>query len=101
MQAVSRRLSDMRYADGTIGFFYPPNFTFGQPVYLSQLYAAVMEIDGVESAVVKVFKRYWEIPHGEIASGSIPMGAFEIPRCDNDLNFQEQGVLRLTAVGGL
>jgi hypothetical protein len=101
MEAASRRMSDLRYADGSIGFFYPPNFTFGEPVYLSQLYAAVMEVQGVDSCVVKVFKRYWEVAHGELATGVIPMGPFEIPRCDNDRNFQEQGVLRLTAVGGL
>jgi hypothetical protein len=101
MEAAGRRLSNLRHADGSTGFFYPPNFTFGEPVYLSQLYAAVMEVDGVESAVVKVFKRYWEVAHGELEAGVIPMGPFEIPRCDNDRNFQEQGVLRLTAVGGL
>src|SRR5262249_2278397 len=45
MEAASRRLSNLRYADGSIGFFHPPNFTFGESVYLSQLYAAVMEVD--------------------------------------------------------
>jgi hypothetical protein len=29
------------------------------------------------------------------------MGDFEIARLDNDPNFRENGVLRLTAVGGL
>ena len=29
------------------------------------------------------------------------MTPFEIPRLDNDRNFPENGVLRLTAVGGL
>lgn len=100
-EAVTRRLSNLRYADGSTGFFYPPNFTFGEPVYLSQLYAAVMDVDGVDSVVVTVFKRYWETSHGELASGVIPMGPFEIPRCDNDRNFQEQGVLRLTVLEGL
>ncbi len=101
MEAVARRLSNRRHADGSTGFFHPPNFTFGQSVHLSQLYAAVMEIEGVESVQAQVFKRFWEIAHGEIAAGVIRMGPFEIPRCDNDRNFQEQGVLRLTAVGGL
>jgi hypothetical protein len=101
VEAVERRLSNRRFADGRTGFFYPPNFTFGLSVYLSQLYAAAMEIEGVESAEVRVFKRFWEVAHGEIESGVIRMGPFEIPRCDNDRNFREQGVLRLTAVGGL
>ena len=29
------------------------------------------------------------------------MSPFEIPRLDNDRNFADNGVLRLTAVGGL
>jgi hypothetical protein len=37
----------------------------------------------------------------ELEHGVIPMGPWEIPRLDNDPNFMENGVLRLTAVGGL
>jgi hypothetical protein len=76
-------------------------FNFGQPVYLSQLYAAIEAVEGVDSATVKVFKRYWDTARDELARGVIEMGPFEIPRLDNDPNFAEDGVLRLTAVGGL
>lgn len=92
LEAVSKALS---------GFFALTQFAFGQPVYLSRLYAAVEAVEGVDSAHVTVFKRYWEAANGEIGKGLIAMGDFEIARLDNDPNFRENGVLRLTAVGGL
>ena len=100
LEAVSRRLSNKRFADGSRGFFHLLEFTFGESVYLSRLYAAINEIQGVESASVQVFKRYWETANDELERGHIAMGPFEIPRLDNDPNFPENGVLRLTAVGG-
>jgi hypothetical protein len=98
--AALRLLSNQAYADGARGFFFPLNFGFGQSVYLSRLYAALERVDGLASATVTVFKRYWEIARDELARGSIAMGDMEIPRLDNDPNFPEHGVLRLTAVGG-
>ncbi|MFN4089336.1 MAG: putative baseplate assembly protein [Alphaproteobacteria bacterium] len=91
LEAVARALRS---------FFAPAAFAFGQPVYLSRLYAAVEAVAGVDSAHVTVFKRFWESPNGEIGKGLIPMAAFEIPRLDADPNFRENGVLRLIALGG-
>lgn len=100
LAAVLVALSNRVLPDGTRGFFHPLNFGFGQAVYLSRLYAAVEAIEGVESATATVFRRYWEVPHGELQRGVIPMADMEIPRLDNDPNFPEAGVLTLTAVGG-
>jgi hypothetical protein len=85
---------------GAPGLFDPANFTFGQPVYLSRLYAAAEGVDGVESATVTVFKRHGRDPAGEIANGSIPIGAWEIARLDNDPSHMENGTLTITAGGG-
>ena len=98
---VQRVLSNRTYGDGTVGFFFPLRFGFGTAVYLSQLYAAVTAVEGVNSAEITTFKRYWDPPRGELDKGAIAMTPFEIPRLDNDRNFAENGVLRLTAVGGL
>ena len=100
LAAVARALSNRAFADGTRGFFHPLEFVFGQPVYLSRLYAAVEAVPGVESVTVQVFKRYWEVARDELARGRIGLGAFEIARLDNDPNVPEQGVLTLAAVGG-
>ena len=94
-------LSNRSFADGSRGFFHRLEFSFGEPVYLSRLYAAIEAVEGVDSATIKVFKRYWEPARDELARGVIEMGPFEIARLDNDANFAENGVLRLTAVGGL
>jgi predicted phage baseplate assembly protein len=101
LEGVSRALSNRQYADGTTGFFHPSRFAFGQGIYVSQLYDVVEKVEGVDSAVVKVFKRYWMIANNELENGLIPIGPLEIARLDNDPNFMENGVLRLTALGGL
>jgi hypothetical protein len=101
LQAVARVLSNRTFADGSRGFFHPLAFTFGQPVYLSRLYAAIEAVEGVDSATVKVFKRYWDAARDELDRGVIEMGPFEIPRLDNDASLPENGVLRLSAIGGL
>lgn len=101
LEAVARALSNQRFADGTVGFFHPSRFGFGQDVYLSQLYTAVEHVEGVDSAVVTVFKRYWAVANNELENGVLLLGDDEIARLDNDPNFAENGVLRLTATGGL
>lgn len=98
---AQRQLSNRAFADGSAGFFYPLRFGFGSGVYLSQLYAVVGEIEGINSAEITLFKRFWEAPADELERGVIALGPFEIPRLDNDPNFPENGVLRLSALGGL
>jgi hypothetical protein len=100
-EAVARVLSNQAYGDGTHGFFYLPEFDFGEPIYLSRLYEAIGQVEGLESATVTTFKRFWEAAGDELTSGVIGIGAFEIPRLDNDRNRPEDGVLRFNAVGGL
>ncbi len=99
-QAVAAALSSGPLPGGRRGFFDPRNFTFGLPVYLSRLYAAVERVEGVESAVAKTFKRFGRVAQGELAAGMISVGPDEIAQLQNDPNFIEQGVLRITAVGG-
>ena len=43
--------------DGRRGVFHPDNFTFGQTVYLSPLYAAAQAVAGVDSVVITKFQR--------------------------------------------
>ncbi len=100
LQAVARILSNRAFPDGSRGFFHPLAFGFGQPVYLSRLYAAIEAVDGVDSATVTLMKRYWEAARDELDRGLAEMGPFEIPRLDNDASLPENGVLRLTAIGG-
>ena len=100
LKAVTQALTGRGLAGGALSFFDPLVFAFGEPVYLSALYAAVTAVEGVSSAKVLLFKRYWEDERDELERGLIEMAPFEIARLDNDPNFPENGVLRLSAVGG-
>ncbi|MGB7539428.1 MAG: putative baseplate assembly protein [Anaerolineales bacterium] len=99
-EALLYALDNRLHASGESGFFYSNNFTFGQALYLSRLYAAVEAVEGVDSAEVKVFQRFGKLPNREIAQGYLPMGRLEIARVDNDPSFPENGILRLNLAGG-
>ncbi|HHM05334.1 MAG TPA: putative baseplate assembly protein [Gammaproteobacteria bacterium] len=100
LEAVSRALSARINPDGSRGFFHPDNFSFGQPVYLSRLYQALEAVTGVDSAQVTRLRVFGQDDNGELATGVLPIGPWQIARLDNDPNFQENGVLRLSAGGG-
>lgn len=100
LAAVTEALSNRDNPDGTRGFFHPEQLAFGQPVYLSALYAALEKVQGLDSAQVTCFQRFGHDPAGELDAGVIPIGPWQIARLDNDPNFQERGVLRLSADGG-
>jgi hypothetical protein len=98
--AVLEALSSRVFSDGRKGFFHPDNFTFGQSVYLSQLYEVVEGVPGVDSAEVVIFKRFAKEANGELDQGFISTNRLEIARLDNDANFPENGVLRLNMMAG-
>jgi predicted phage baseplate assembly protein len=85
---------------GTAGLFNPSRFTFGQPVYLSSVYAAAESVPGVESVYATAFQRHGRLPAAELDEGLITIGAWEIAQLDNDANCVENGVLTVTAGGG-
>jgi hypothetical protein len=99
-QALLAALSNEVLPDGTKGFFNPDNFTFGQPLFVSKLYSAVMSVEGVDSAIIKTFQRYGKVANNELQQGYIPAGRLEILRLDNDPNFPENGALQLNMDGG-
>jgi len=98
--AVAEALSTRTLRGGRLGFFHPENLTFGTPVYLSRIYAAVEAVDGVDTAVVRVFRRYGRASAGELEAGVLALGRGEIAQLENDPNFLEHGVLRIEALGG-
>jgi predicted phage baseplate assembly protein len=99
-EAVRRRVGARALSDGTLGFFHPDNFTFGQPVFLSELYAAVEGVPGVDSVEITVFKRFGSVPNNELQVGRIEVGRLEIVRLNNDPNFPEHGILTIEMRGG-
>lgn len=87
-------------AEGKPGFFHPDNFTFGSPLYLSRLIAAVMATAGVQSVSPKTFQRLGRLSQGEIDSGVIRPSDVEVLQLDDDPSFPERGRLVLTLGGG-
>jgi hypothetical protein len=100
-QRLLERLSSRTLPDGTRGFFQPDEFTFGQPVYLSRIYAVVQGTEGVRWAKATRFQRFGKEAAGELEAEVIELGRTEVARLDNDPSFQENGVLELTLSGGL
>jgi hypothetical protein len=80
-------------ADGAPGVFHPDNFSFGDPLYLSRVYAAAMALDGVASVQPITFHPRGRVASGEIAAGVIRVNASDILRCDSDPNRPEYGAI--------
>ncbi len=87
--------------DGRRGFFHPDRFTFGQPVYLSQLYEAAVRVAGVASVEVTRFQRLNKNPDGELQEGVLVPASLEVLRLDNDPSNPENGKLELEMLGGI
>jgi baseplate J-like protein len=86
---------------GRRGYFHPDNFTFGQPVFLSQIYRVAMQQPGVASVEVKRFQRFGKNPNQEIDNGFLRPALLEIVQLDNDRNFPENGKLEFDVHGSL
>ena len=76
-------------------FLSPQNFTLGQPVYLSPIYAAARAVagvtrgvgDGVPAARRRNTEQY-------LQQGEIPLGPFQVARLDNDPSLPDHGSSR-------
>lgn len=100
-QALDAAFGAGTRADGTVGFFHPDRYTFGQPVVLSQLIATALDVPGVGSVLDVVrFQRQGESSRGEIDRGFIGMHRLEIARLDNDPSVRERGRLTFLLEGG-
>jgi hypothetical protein len=97
LREVKRVLSSSVLPDGTLGLFHPDSFSFGSPVYLSRMVAAVQTVTGVDSVRVDRFQRLVNPDPTSLLDGVIPIGPLEIAQLENSPNFPELGRLRLYA----
>ena len=86
--------------DGRRGLFHPDAFTFGTPVYLSSIYAAVLGVPGVLTVRATRFRRFGESDRGELAAGVLRVQDLEVAQLANDPDVPERGVLTVTVGGG-
>lgn len=110
---VSMRVRLQRYAANSVvgsalakalsnkacGFFAPDHFTFGQPIYQSQLLAAVMAVPGVQQVEINQFCRF--DTRLSTCVEDISPGPLEIVRLDNDETAPYNGILKIHLEGGL
>ena len=85
--------------DALGAMFAPDNLTFGQPVYLSQVYRIALAVPGVASAQATAFERIARPAPAEVPTVITP-GSLEILQLANDPNFPEHGQLDVTVAGG-
>jgi hypothetical protein len=100
-----RSLSNRTSPDGSLGFFHSDRYTFGDPVVLSRLYAAIEATPGVDSVLITMLSRLHQRDPAEatrqnLKQGFLPIGEMEIVRLDNDPSFPENGRLALELIGG-
>jgi len=99
-EALLEIFSNRNLSDGRKGLFHPDRFTFGQSVFLSPLYRGAQGTPGVASVRISKFQRQG-IPSDEpLNNGELKMNRLEIARLDNDSNFPDRGLLRITMEGG-
>lgn len=104
-QAVLEVLSNRQLPDGRLGFFHPDQFTFGQSLYISKIYAAVEAVTGIQSVTITGIHRQYALEadaetDANLSRGYIDTGEFAVVRLDNDPDFPENGIIHLTMLGG-
>jgi hypothetical protein len=97
---VRRALGDV-LGTGATGFFRPGRLRFGEDLHASDLIAAVMDLDGVESVCLNRFRRLGSQFGDQAASGVIALTGIEVAICDNDPAEPSRGYYRVTLHGGL
>jgi uncharacterized phage protein gp47/JayE len=100
-QALLDVFSNREFPNRIRGFFHPDNFTFGQPLFLSQVYHAAMQAAGVASVLATKFQRWDKAANRELENAVLTVGTLEIVRLDNDRNFPENGRIEFVMEGGL
>jgi hypothetical protein len=97
---VLARLADAKQTNGAPGFFYADCFTFGTPLYRSNLEAAIQGVAGVSGVLDIEYRRRGASTMFQPLPEVYQPGAGEILRVANDPNYPERGSIRVTAEGG-
>jgi hypothetical protein len=97
---VLSRLADAQQANGQQGFFYADCFTFGTPLYRSQLEVAIQGVAGVNGVLdIQYRQRGGSNTFAELPD-VLSLGADQILRVENDPDYPERGTILVTTEGG-
>lgn len=100
-EALIDRFSSGRQKNGQQGFFHPDRLTFGQALFPSEIIAAAMEVDGVQSVEIAHLRRWGQPGSNLLSEGRITPGTAEVLRLDNNPSLPEHGVFACEVEGGL
>jgi baseplate J-like protein len=110
---LEMEFSEGHTTDGRQGFFHPDLWTFGQPLYASQIIGRALAVEGVER-VLRLSLRRWNPGAGgalttivvdpadipQPVAPKLEVGAFEIIRVANDPDHLEHGRILFEILGG-
>jgi len=97
--SLNARFSNRILPDGSVGFFHPDQFTFGQKLLLTSIVEAAQSVPGVASAAPLCFER-WDGHQNGLRNGEIEAGKTEILRVDNDPAAPQRGQIQFKLEGG-
>jgi hypothetical protein len=110
---LQQEFSDGYTPDGRPGFFHPDQWTFGQPVYASQLIGRALAVPGVERALSVSIKRFHALSGPSLMTitldpedvplslvDKLEVDAFEIIQVANDPDHLEKGRIQFDIQGG-
>ncbi len=95
---LAQTFSSSYKPDGTLAFFHPDRWTFGQSLYRSQIEGALLAIEGVEHVVFVGMKR-WNA-RGRFLSDVLEVGPNEIIEVLSDPDRMEHGYIDFDIQGG-
>ena len=99
-ESLMQILGNQILPNGQKGLFYPDNFTFGQSVYLSPVYAAARSVRGVASVTATQFQPQGVSSSQYLTAGRIRLGSLQVARLENDPSYPSHGQLTLVMQGG-
>ena len=85
---------------GEGGFFAPDNFSFGDPLRRSALYAAIQAVPGVRAVEGIQIRRRGHFDWREFAEEALTVGLNEVIGLANDPLYPERGAVEFTMEGG-
>jgi predicted phage baseplate assembly protein len=99
-QSLLQVLGSRMLPTGQKGLFCPDNFTFGQSVYLSPVYAAARSVPGVVLVTATQFQPQGINSTQYLTAGRIQLRSLQVARLENDPSFPDHGQLTLIMQGG-
>lgn len=99
-QSEVRRAIDDALSTRPDGFFEPGRLRFGEDLHASDLFQALMYLDGVENVCLNRFKRMGGQYQDQSTKGLIKLTGLEIAVCNNDPDYPDRGYYHLALYGG-